>query len=298
MSDAEIEGLIEALRQDGPGERDAARVRARLAAAGIVTASVLGHGTATASMPVAKATGRIARGIATRWASLSLLPKLGVVAAVSAAAAAGPIYGARLVEGAAPTAAARPTAMVNAATKPGRGAVRLPAPANGTPAETAPVVARTAGHPAVNAGPTVSAGSTATVNAGVGAETAAGSPARPDAPNAKPGAHESSSLAMRSTVSTAGDPVAAVGDRALSAPEGTARFVEERAAITPPPVTGSTLAEETALLDAAFAALRAGDAANATTLVAAHAQRFPHGLLWRERERARAQLEALRAAPR
>jgi hypothetical protein len=48
----------------------------------------------------------------------------------------------------------------------------------------------------------------------------------------------------------------------------------------------SSLGEEARLMDAAFAALRAGERNRALALVAEHASRFPQGLLRRERERA------------
>jgi hypothetical protein len=52
----------------------------------------------------------------------------------------------------------------------------------------------------------------------------------------------------------------------------------------------STLAEETRLLDAAFAALANGNKARAAELVREHESRFPNGLLERERLRAKARL--------
>jgi hypothetical protein len=56
------------------------------------------------------------------------------------------------------------------------------------------------------------------------------------------------------------------------------------------PSAASTLAEETRLLDSAFAELSAGRATRARELVAEHQRRFPNGLLQKERERARARL--------
>jgi hypothetical protein len=55
----------------------------------------------------------------------------------------------------------------------------------------------------------------------------------------------------------------------------------------------STLAEETRLLDSAFAELSAGRAERAQELVAEHQRRFPNGLLQKERERARARLSEM-----
>lgn len=57
--------------------------------------------------------------------------------------------------------------------------------------------------------------------------------------------------------------------------------------------TASSLAEETRLLDSAFAELAAGRAARAEELVAEHQRRFPNGLLQKERERARARLSEM-----
>lgn len=52
----------------------------------------------------------------------------------------------------------------------------------------------------------------------------------------------------------------------------------------------STLAEETRILDAAFAELAAGNEARASELIREHETRFPAGLLGRERERAKTRL--------
>jgi hypothetical protein len=57
-----------------------------------------------------------------------------------------------------------------------------------------------------------------------------------------------------------------------------------------PSKAASTLADETRLLDAAFAELAAGRSAPAAELLAEHQRRFPRGLLQKERERARARL--------
>ena len=56
------------------------------------------------------------------------------------------------------------------------------------------------------------------------------------------------------------------------------------------PQVQSTLGEETRLLDAAFAALTAGDRARAASLLQQHERRFPSGLLQKERERAKTRL--------
>lgn len=59
------------------------------------------------------------------------------------------------------------------------------------------------------------------------------------------------------------------------------------------PEVGSTLADETRLLDAAFAALGKGDRARASQLIGEHEARYPAGLLKKERERAKARLSDL-----
>jgi hypothetical protein len=59
------------------------------------------------------------------------------------------------------------------------------------------------------------------------------------------------------------------------------------------PQVSSTLSEETRLLDAAFAALTAGNRAQAASLLQEHERRFPAGLLRKERERAKTRLNEL-----
>ena len=56
------------------------------------------------------------------------------------------------------------------------------------------------------------------------------------------------------------------------------------------PQVQSTLAEETRLLDAALAALTAGNRVHAASLLQEHQRRFPGGLLQKERERANTRL--------
>jgi hypothetical protein len=60
-----------------------------------------------------------------------------------------------------------------------------------------------------------------------------------------------------------------------------------------PAQAGSTLGEETRLLDRALSALGAGDRKRAAELLAEHESRYPQGLLVKERERAKARLSEL-----
>lgn len=64
-------------------------------------------------------------------------------------------------------------------------------------------------------------------------------------------------------------------------------------ALAPNPPVGSTLGEETRLLDRAFAELAAGQRGRAAELLAEHESRYPQGLLVKERERAKARISEL-----
>jgi hypothetical protein len=77
---------------------------------------------------------------------------------------------------------------------------------------------------------------------------------------------------------------------AATPPARPSRLAFDGSEATSPSKATSTLAEETRILDAAFAELSAGNEQRAAELVQEHAARFPAGLLERERERARARL--------
>jgi TolA-binding protein len=98
---------------------------------------------------------------------------------------------------------------------------------------------------------------------------------------------------------------APVAQRAVAAANPT-RAMAEAQPKNAPSVTGfdaastnsapeTTLREETRLIDGALAALRAGDRTRAAALLGEHAQRFPNGLLRRERARALHKLDELNA---
>jgi hypothetical protein len=265
-SDADIERLIEALQQDGPSERDAARLRARLAGIGIATSAGIAHGTAAASVPAAKAAASAGVGLSTRWAALSLLPKMGIVATVAATAVGGPLVVGELRERAVTAPASAPT--------------RASPPARPL-AEASHVEASLPARTALEVVPTVAPR--------VEAVRAVSAPARASRTNA---AGEKAPVAVPDVASAAVVAASATTDVAAASDVATARFVENQ-----PPPRASSLAEETALIDAAFAALRVQDATTAAALVAEHARRFPRGLLWRERERARQKLSAAQLAP-
>jgi hypothetical protein len=72
-----------------------------------------------------------------------------------------------------------------------------------------------------------------------------------------------------------------------------ADFAAPAEAAPPASAPGSSLAEETRLLDSAFAALTTGNLTRAAALIHEHETRFPAGLLQRERERAKTRLSEL-----
>jgi hypothetical protein len=96
----------------------------------------------------------------------------------------------------------------------------------------------------------------------------------------------------RNTKAASVDPPSPNGVAATTTHPSQADF----AAAEPParaPQVGSTLAEETRLLDGAFAELAAGNLGRAATLIHEHETRFPAGLLLQERERAKTRLSEL-----
>lgn len=214
----EILELEAALRGDLPSERDAARVRARLAGLG------LGIGVTLTSATAAALAGSKSTAPAGIWGFLGSLPvgaKVGIATVVTASAVAGPVYYSK---------SHAPLASVPAPQSSTRAATRVTAPLN--EAALAPIPAPPAVEPpALQKEPP------------------------PPAP----------------------------------APERAVRSANTSAAPSPP-APAATLGEETRLIDAALSALRRGDRAAAGELIRQHEQRFPDGLLRRERERARAAL--------
>ena len=269
-SDAEIERLIEALQQDGPSDRDAARLRARLAGVGIAT-GVAVHGTASASVPVAKAAASAGLGLSTRWAALSLLPKMGIVATVAATAIGGPLVAVELREPARPVPVRRNDHTREEAAG-AKSAPRADIAGGSVPSASDTPAPRQDSVRAMNAGVRVAALSARAVVFGE---------RPPPAPAVTPTRAPVAAPAATTELATAGE-------------ESTARFAAEPSA---PPPRASSLSEETALIDAAFAALRVQDESTAAALIAEHARRFPQGLLWRERERARRKLATVHGAP-
>ncbi len=287
-SDPDVSTLIDALRDDLPSERDSARLRARLAALGIAASSGLSATTAAAATAggAAKSAAAGAAGGATTGAlggaaaqatTWSLAVKVGVVAAVSASAVVAPAW----VLSSRPSDEQRQSVAASASAR---------APAHGAAARPLRGVANEARSPSE------------------GAETR-------DATDTTPAPALASAQSPNAAAARAADAASA---ESAAPPTGVARAASAAAAPTldaprgsgAPSVAGfdansagtareaTTLREETRLIDGALAALRGGDIARANALLSEHAQRFPDGLLRRERTRAERKLHELEAAKR
>jgi hypothetical protein len=268
----DINELVEALRADLPTERDAARIRARLAGFGVALGTGLTASEGLASLAGAKAvTGAGTAGLWSQFGALSLGAKLGVVAAVSVSAVTGPLIVAKMESKSAP-------ALVVSA-------------ARTTPERTPSVTSKPA--PASAVVPEAAATGTALI-----APPPDALPEKaPVLPRATTTANELPAVA-RVPVSrvepTRARPLAEAaipaGANAAPVEPATAPALAEAPPALTAPATATTLGEETGLIDAAFSALRAGDRGTAESFVREHERRFPNGMLRRERERARAAL--------
>ncbi len=86
------------------------------------------------------------------------------------------------------------------------------------------------------------------------------------------------------------EPHAATGPATVESPPSAPALAPHTELPSPPTRAPSTLADETRLLDGAFAALAAGDRERAASLIGEHEARFPAGLLQKERNRAKSKL--------
>ena len=250
---------VEALRADLPSPDQQERTRRRLLGAGLAVGSELIALGAAAEQASASAA------VGAKLAALSWTAKLGLAAALTASVAALPLW-------LAPTANApqRPAIPRQASARPiltqrapNTRALPIAPPSPQTSAAAPPVMAgaRVAAEPATEA-TTASSAPRLVVEA-----THGGAPL----PEVQP---PSPQLVERTAVA------------AFDLDSGSETKGEnDRARID------SSLAEETRLLDRAFAELAAGNRSAAAALIAEHARRFPNGLLRLERERARDRLE-------
>jgi hypothetical protein len=280
----DIHELVEALRADLPTERDAARIRARLAGFGVALGAGITSSEAVASLAGAKAAASAgSAGLWSQFAALSWGAKVGIAAAVSISAVTGPLIVSNMDSRGAPVPAVSPSPKSVAVTT------------------SAPKLAARESEQAPASIPKIAEAPADTGSIGVPAAPVVELRTEQPAPPPRTPSH------ARQPV----EPVVAARSRAESAhavtPPAAVDPVVTEAAATPvaaahpaepattpsiaePPsaalASATTLGEETRLIDAAFSALRAGDRATAENFVREHERRFPNGMLRRERERA------------
>jgi hypothetical protein len=226
----ELDPYLDALREDLPSPQDEARMRGKLAAAGLGLTVSLASKSAIAGSLAASKVGFVSA-LSARFATLPLLAQMGLVAATTATVATVPVV---LSTG------YRENATVQL-THPGIEPHRV---------RSSPVSGKIA--------PTRAASSVAL------------SPA------------EDSAIAPEGSSADAKTITAVVRKKSVAEPQ--------------PPVEASTLADETALIDAALFAIRERQFARASQLLANHSRQFPNGRLSLERQRAQEKLETAMSA--
>jgi hypothetical protein len=301
----DIEELVETLRADLPTERDRARVKARLAGLGVVVGTGLTATKAAASLGAEASAEAAAVGFWSQVTALSWGAKVGLAAAVSASAVAGPYLltsdaekprSSTVVESSRHGAPSRSTlqgAEREVAAQPSENrAPGSPLVAPAAPAAEVPPLPEASLQPtpaAMDRTPVAKRGLPGGPSAFAVSDAQTGSsPARVvAAPNvASESASTSSSIAARSAAFESKEEPATPA----------ATFAPSPAPVVPQ-VVSTTLAEETSLIDAALSSLRTGDLGRAGVYLDVHQRKFPHGHLWRERERARSTVaERMRSA--
>lgn len=258
--DFELELFTEALREDLPSARDEARLRVRLASAGILAGAGIITPAATAA-----ATGTATAGVFAKVVALPLALKVGMSLALAGVAVV-PLVHSRLRTLGAPAEVSRPTARQVAvpllprttetrastpAVVPAASAAQTASPASFEPkrAEAASAVAAEVGARALNRA----------AREGASARNVGGSPVAPATP---------------SLSGVGAFPVAP----AASEDEGTLRA-------------------ETALMERALAAMQQGDFKTARRELTLHAAQFPNGHLAPERDRALARIRETEKTP-
>ncbi|HEY8944984.1 MAG TPA: hypothetical protein VIM73_12015 [Polyangiaceae bacterium] len=267
--DIEVDELVEELRADLPGPERTERVRSRLMAAGVAVGTTL-SGAASATSAAAgagmvassaSATG-FASGLWSAFTTLSWGAKVGLTAAVCVSTGAGPAYLWHTSRTATRAVSATTPVESPASSAGPRATPEVGAPRSTViqplPVAVAPTDARLS--PPANSAPR--------------SPTVASSRVVPVAP------------ANQAPLASGGPSVAAF-EPAPVMHGAEASQAAERTAM---------LREETALIDGAFASMRAGAFARAEQLLNAHQLRFPTGDLSRERARARERLREARAA--
>jgi hypothetical protein len=277
--DRRVDTLVDALRADLPSDPDARRVRARLAAAGVAVGTGFASQAAAGSAVATKGLlSSVWSGLSAQLGALSLVSKVGLATIVSICALSVPLVLSRRSPA---SDTARAAVAVRARLPRNRAAdVAQPAPASAlavplpTPLHVDSQLKRVIDTPARSGG-----------NAG----------ARPRGARAADAVANGAerSVAVHAVSELGPPPTAAWPPLPLEAAPNASN--ERITTGTESPLPPSTLGEETALIDAAFTALRARDFGAAAGFIAEHERRFPRGLLSRERERARRRLETLGA---
>lgn len=310
--ESRLDSYFEALREDLPSSSDEARIRKRLAGAGVmVTLAATGKtaaagstalGSAAAGSTAATKLGLVSA-LSIRFASLPLLAQLGVVTAGTAVVVTGPVAVAmhahrssaaasQLVQEVRANAAERHanppvvTAPSLVATPPlpeqrpqqlASPEVNPPDPGNNRVSTLSVVPVESLAR---------SGGSTIAATESPPAESAKG-------PITSQAVREMGSLASADLPQ---NPKAKAIDLSQN-PKGNAIGAGEATvapALRSETLDARNLSEETRLIDHALAAIRAGDLSLATRLLDEHAARFPHARLGREQQRVREKLNEAR----
>jgi len=252
-ADFDPDPFTDALREDLPSAQDEARVRARLATAGVLAGVGAVAPGATAAATSGTAAGTATAGVVTKVLALPLAAKLGGAALLACAVAV-------------PVVRAHARGVVPAAVMGGA----APARANASPLAGSR-------QPAANV--------VATPVAPAEPGTAAPLVAAPLVTTPLAATPVAASRAERAKSRDAGSvTVAATNGASASLPAVGAFPVAEA------PVDEGTLRAETTLMEQALGALKRGDLATAKQKLAEHAQSFPDGHLAPERERALARI--------
>jgi hypothetical protein len=289
----DFDALVDALRSDVPDAAERERVRARLLAAGAaVGASIVAPSSAAAAAQVAVTSvtsvthgSAVASGaqasVLAHATGMSLSAKLGVLAVVVAAGASVPVAR-HLYE--------RPEQAVHAEVRSqARAPIAAAVPRADKPAlpnAVAPLVQERVQEPVQEP-----------------VQERVQEPGQAAAPLqlAQPQTAKRRAAATTATIATIARPqpapTAADSTPAVVTPTPeprTAAAVTSVSAPTSAPkaATQSTLHDEADLLGRALAALRANDREGARAALAAHAQRYPHGMLERERDRVAQRIDA------
>ncbi len=258
--DGELDPFTEALREDLPSAHDEARLRVRLASAGILAGAGVMTPAATAA-----ATGTATAGVFAKLVALPLAVKVGATLALAGVAVV-------------PLVHARAPARRTPVEAPARAVVLSPHRAEALRrVEVTPSAAARTPAPPVDMATTTST-----------------APVRVEAPSAP-----MLGLATRTPKRGAAEvaPARDVGDGPVAVAIASARAVAAFPAAPAASEDEGTLRDETAMMERALAAMKQGDFGAARRELALHAARFPNGHLAPERDRALARIREKEMTP-